>query len=121
MVTLSGFGGAVRRDQPAGRPGVLTRRRHRAATVQFHCLAACVALAQSPRPRERRPCCGLLLEGVWIPDGSNGSQRAAHGDAGQVEQPVPADVRFEAHCGLKSDVVPGPKSADRVAKVFLHH
>jgi len=41
--------------------------------------------------------------------GSNGSHRAAHGDAGPVEQPVPADVRFEALCGLKSDVVPSPK------------
>jgi hypothetical protein len=44
--------------------------------------------------------------------GSNGSQRAAHGDAGPVEQPAPADVCFEAHHGLKSDVVPSPKSAN---------
>jgi len=27
------------------------------------------------------------------------------------------DVRFVAHCGRKSDIVEGPKSADFVAKV----
>jgi hypothetical protein len=31
-----------------------------------------------------------------------------------------ADVRFEAHHGLKSDIAQSPKSADFVAKVFLH-
>jgi len=30
------------------------------------------------------------------------------------------DVRFEAHYGLNSDIAPCPKSADTVAKVFLH-
>jgi hypothetical protein len=28
-----------------------------------------------------------------------------------------ADVALKAHYGLKSDIVPGPKSADTVAKV----
>jgi hypothetical protein len=32
-----------------------------------------------------------------------------------------ADVRFDAHYGLKSDIAPCPKGADFVAKVFLHH
>jgi hypothetical protein len=36
-----------------------------------------------------------------------------------VDQPVPADFRFGAHYGLKSDIAPCPKSADFVAKVFF--
>jgi hypothetical protein len=29
------------------------------------------------------------------------------------------DVRFEAHSGLKSDIAPGPKSADFVAEIGI--
>jgi hypothetical protein len=49
---------------------------------------------------------------VWIPDRSSATVQAAHYDLShRLISPSPSMSALELHYGLKSDIVPCPKSA----------
>jgi hypothetical protein len=65
------------------------------------------------KPARDCPCDGSLLEG----QDSGAIKRRSAGHASYFA--APDDVRFAAHCGLKSDIAPCPKSADCVEKLKI--